>query len=318
MKKLLFLLAAVSLMLTSCLKENHVDKHYQRVVPGLQIAAWGRMQNIISMQPVDAAMRLALLLAEAEKQKDPSTGEWPDLKQIKVDGKNVFNQLFDNHTTIEKQENGDYRITFDPQVFDGYYKSKGALTVKTRDLQLSETSGGPDASWSVLLDPEFKVLVYSSPGYETFDLSGRGITLSNYATSVYQLTFDNMAAGSANSNLRSDWTGSFKLTAPEGGQGLAFSDCAGKLFGFDGSADGKSFVALDAVSTAGMTYEARNGRYATYVQMLDGTEASSLVGTYPGFPSSSVTVDWTLGEGGRLLTQTVHYNGDDWSQTYTN
>ena len=67
---LISLAAAAALSLTGCLKSegNDLFKKLEPVRPGIAIYNAAHPQNVLSMQSADAALRLAMLLAEAEKQ----------------------------------------------------------------------------------------------------------------------------------------------------------------------------------------------------------------------------------------------------------
>lgn len=68
---LISLAAAAALSLTGCLKSegNDLFKKLEPVRPGIAIYNAAHPQNVLSMQSADAALRLAMLLAEAESRR---------------------------------------------------------------------------------------------------------------------------------------------------------------------------------------------------------------------------------------------------------
>ena len=69
MKKIIATMALAALALTGCIKgSDGVSEEYRRVQGGIMIYnSVTAMQNV-AMQPANAGIRLAILLAEAEKQ----------------------------------------------------------------------------------------------------------------------------------------------------------------------------------------------------------------------------------------------------------
>lgn len=314
MKKLLFVLAAASLTLSSCLKEDNSYKRRLPVAPGEQIYERARIQNNIAMQPADVAMRLAILLAEAEKQKDPVSGETPELTKVVVKDVNVYERFFGKPsiggTKIEKLENGDYKLTFDPKVMDTYYKCKGTMTISTNDTPLlSETAGKP---WSLKLDPGFQVLIYMNGGgsnSQSVDLEAMSIELFKNGE-VYTIRNRGLVASFTDSKIKSDWSGIFELTPPTGGEGLAYSDVTDKMFTLNGSSSGDTAFTVDGSTSARMEYQVSNGLFKTYYQILGGTETCKLYnGDLSVFPSPDVIYEWSLSDDGKRLTRTIRYNG---------
>ena len=70
MKKVLFVAAvAMSLVFSGCMKEDDTYKKLKPVQPGLNIYTGAMNQNIVSMQQANFGLRLAMLVAEADKQQ---------------------------------------------------------------------------------------------------------------------------------------------------------------------------------------------------------------------------------------------------------
>lgn len=83
-------------------------------------------QNAVAMQPANAGIRLAMLLAEAAEAVSPRpSSKDVDLTKLKIEGNSnsVMTLLFTAGTKIERQANGDYKITYngDYQQYDGFF-----------------------------------------------------------------------------------------------------------------------------------------------------------------------------------------------------
>lgn len=158
---LISLAAAAALSLTGCLKSegNDLFKKLEPVRPGIAIYNAAHPQNVLSMQSADAALRLAMLLAEAEKQAaaaveqeqepgDPFDVEY--LKKIQVSGANLQNLLFGYNTELEKIASG-FRIRYNGSKgsYDAYNRT-GSYIVMTGDRQLAATDA--DNLWTVSID----------------------------------------------------------------------------------------------------------------------------------------------------------------------
>lgn len=94
---------------------------------------------VVAMQPANAGIRLALLLAEAAKQKDSDTElKDVDLTKLKIEGNSnsVISLLFTAGAKIERQDDGSYEITYneDYQQPDGFYL-KGSVLVRTNGAE---------------------------------------------------------------------------------------------------------------------------------------------------------------------------------------
>ena len=107
MNKLFATIALAALAFTSCIKEDSTYKDMLPIQPGRSIYQLTMNQNTIAMRPANAALRLAMLLAEADKQElDLATAE---LDKVKVGNTTVQSDLFGSLTKIERQGD-DYLI----------------------------------------------------------------------------------------------------------------------------------------------------------------------------------------------------------------
>lgn len=313
MKKILFLLAAVSLTLTSCLKEDETYKRYQPVMPGMQIFDGAITQQRIASQPLDQMMRLAVLLAEADVQEKGIE----DLPTMTVkDGEKtliVQDQLFRRKTTISKTESGDYTLVLEPES-SGYYTSVGTITIKTNGVPLLENTDS-EHPWEVILPAGFivrKSANYSPTGFQDVLLEGKALIYR--LGGFYSLQIQNMKAYvKETSSVYSDWNGLFELTPPTGGESLAFSTCMNKKFKLDGVASGQTCIPFNGQTGAEMSYEVKNGIYFGPLQCVDGTEIAQLTGyndyDASSYPASKVEMIWKLSSDERSYSRTINYNG---------
>ena len=118
MKKIIATMALAALALTGCIKgSDGVSEEYRRVQGGIMIYnSVTAMQNV-AMQPANAGIRLAILLAEAEKQiaasetpDAPITADYLKNLTVKIYGATsdikLQAMLFGDLTTIEKTSDG--------------------------------------------------------------------------------------------------------------------------------------------------------------------------------------------------------------------
>lgn len=300
MKKTLFLLATLSLALTGCFKEDESYKKMKPVQPGLDIYNAGSTQNTFSMQPTEAALRLAMLLAEAKDEEDFS--------KVIYNNKNVKNELFGLNTKVEKQESGDYKITYMSGVqLPGGGFFDGSLLVRLNGtLQLSETT--IDKRWTVILD-DFKIHVPGSYGTQIVNVKQGTATLYNNGDGGYMLTIGSSVINIEPTTFNSDWTGAFTLIPPD--ESLAYSLCTGKEFKASGSANGPTFYTFNGQTTVSVRYTLEEGLFQGSSQILGGTEKASLTGygdySPEFYPSRDVSVEWMV-EGKKLIWE-ITYNG---------
>lgn len=311
MKKILLMAAAAAAMFSSCVGNDNGAEELEPIIPGLQLYDYASVQNHIALQPVDMAMRLAVLEAEADKQ-EASTGTRPELESVRVGATQLYESFFgeNNGTRIEKLGGGDYRITFDPRTITDYYMCRGTMTVKTGGQPLSRSE--MTAPWTVEFDPGFQVLLATSSGagYQAVDLSAGSYSIYR-SLSLYRVEMQGAVASQSGKTIRSSWNGSFSLTPPQGGEALAWSDFAGKNFTVDGSASGDTLFSLDNATPLSMVYQVEAGLYLGSLQILGGKETCRLVNGAlytETFPSPVVTISWQL-YGNYTLRQTVVYNG---------
>ena len=171
MKKVLFVAAvAMSLVFSGCMKEDDTYKKLKPVQPGLNIYTGAMNQNIVSMQQANFGLRLAMLVAEADKQQKT-------IDEVTVGSSNTLlkRQLLGN-AKVETTANG-YKITFDADYADlDTYVRKGTLLINTNETALLKdaTESKP---WTVTFEDKLTM------GYSGGDM--QAITLTGGLTKLY-------------------------------------------------------------------------------------------------------------------------------------
>lgn len=298
MNRIFATIALAALAFTSCIKEDNSYKEQEPVRPGMSIYQWTMNQNTLSMQPANAGMRLAMLLAEADKLNPGEGLADVDLKTITSGSTRVQETLFGSQTTIERQTDGDYLITFSenaPAPWGLYLK--GAVLVKTGGKLLSDAG----ASWDIVMQ-DLKVVTYSNYGETlTYNLTGGQTELSN-AYGVYMIDVTSFVSDINGKDPTSSWSGRFSLTAED--SSLAYSLCAGKDFDIEGSASGATIYGGD------MRYDVEGVYRGT--QIVSGTQECRI--TSSGYDTSyfvrpDVRYEWTYDSTSNTCSYRIYYNG---------
>ena len=229
MKKILGTLLLGLTLLTGCVDSNNGYEELKPFLPGLNLYQNCQLQTTLALQPANVGMRLAILLAEVDKQSQ-AEGEALDFGSISYENKNVKELLFGSSITIAKSNlAGDYKVTFttDSRVFGCYFS--GSLTVKTGNTPLAETS--LVAPWRVEMT-DYEAQVDQGSGYRQAILFNTGETLL-YANGdgSYTISLAAMDMNVKDTQIHSEWSGSYRLR-PEA-NGLAYSECSGKAFTVD-------------------------------------------------------------------------------------
>lgn len=310
MNKFFATIALAALAFTSCIKENNSYEEIRPVLPGQSIYQYGMNQNILAMVPANAGMRLAMLLAEAAKQNPGTDLADIDLGTIIVSNKKVQDVLFRAGTKIERQTNGDYKITYDEsiQMHDGLYMSGSILVVTNGVELLSDTGYG--SAWSVEMQ-NLQGKLYGQTGMaEVYKMESGATRIYSDGGDSYHIEVSSFRASVNESSFSSNWGGSFTLT-PEDAS-LAYSLCAGKLFNVEGSASGPTLFSQNNITNLGMSYELTEGRYQG-LQIVSGTQECRFT-SYADYdtavyPSPTVTYVWTLDTGANTYYWKIYYNG---------
>ena len=113
MNKIFSSIVLAAFALSSCIKEDDSYKELLPLRPGMNIYSMTMTQSAVAMQPANAGIRLAMLLAEAAKQYPDEKLEDVDLTELKIEGNSnsVLSLLFTAGTKIERLPDGDYKIT---------------------------------------------------------------------------------------------------------------------------------------------------------------------------------------------------------------
>lgn len=304
MKNFLSVALLAALALSGCVKgDNGNYKELQNVLPGVNIQYSASTQNWVAFQPANAGMRLAVLMAEANKQGEE------DLSKVLYKSTNVQGLLFGTAVTVEKQgTEGDYKIAYPANYENAGFK--GALIVKTGNVLLSETSSG----WTVETSSDFQVIMRSNDGSSAqyIPFSGGATKLLANGDGSYTVSVSGIRANVANATAYSDWSGSYRLRSE--GVSLAYSDGVDKDFSVNGSAQGASIFSYSGTGSTEFSYTLSDGKYVPYStssRVMTGTEVCRLIGRGDydpsQFPAAEVRFVWSFN--GQSLMSAIYYNG---------
>ena len=237
MNKLFATIALAALAFTSCIKENNTWEEMRPVQRGMYIYQLATDQDKLAMRPANAALRLAMLLAEADKQGEDVLSA--DLKEIVVKkgdaSVKVWETLFGAHTKLERQGE-DYLITYsdEAQLPDGFFMA-GSVLVKTNGAKVLNQSSY-SAPWTVEMQ-NLKVFAYSNTGLrQAFNFDGGETSLYFDGGDSYTIEASSFSIHLDNVDASSNWTGRYTLRAED--SSLAYSLCSGKDFKVEGGASG--------------------------------------------------------------------------------
>ena len=289
MKKVLFVAAvAMSLVFSGCMKEDDTYKKLKPVQPGLNIYTGAMNQNIVSMQQANFGLRLAMLVAEADKQQKT-------IDEVTVGSSNTLlkRQLLGN-AKVETTANG-YKITFDADYADlDTYVRKGTLLINTNETALLKdaTESKP---WTVTFEDKL-TMGYSGGDMQAITLTG-GLTKLYFVESsgAYGIGLEaQQSYVGKTEELTSNWNGKFTVK-PEN-VNFTYTDCAGKKFMLNGTATGRTFNTYDGISATTMSLRMTNGEYYSSSALYGGKIEASLGDGYnPSlYPSKDVIVEITL------------------------
>lgn len=311
MNKLIATIALAALAFTSCIKENDTWKEMLPVQPGMYIYQLATDQDKLAMRPANAALRLAMLLAEADKQGEDVLSA--DLKEIVVKKGDasikVWETLFGAHTKLERQGE-DYLITYsdEAQLPDRFFMA-GSVLVKTNGTKVLNQSSY-SAPWTVEMQ-DLKVFAYTNTGLRSaFNFDGGETTLYFDGADSYIIGASSFRIHLDNVDASSNWTGRYTLRAED--SSLAYSLCSGKDFKVEGGASGPTLYSSDMTQAVGMGYELTNGVYRG-MQIISGTQEcrflSPLEYDTTKYPASSVTYEWSYDSSTNTVFQKIRYNG---------
>ena len=312
MNKLFATIVLAAFALSGCIKENDSYKETLPVQPGMSIYSITMTQSTVAMQPANAGIRLAMLLAEAAKQYPDTELKDVDLTKLKIEGNSnsVLSLLFREGTKIERQDDGNYKITYDKnyQQYDGFFL-EGSMLVKTNGAdQLKDAQGGK--MWEVEIQEGLELSARSNVGTQTVNMQG-GITRLYNDGSSYIISLSGISAGFENSSVSSNWRGDFSLSGADAG--LVYSECRGKDFEVSGDASGASiYVGSDNLNLR-LSYYLKSGSLFRSGQIIEGTQECSFESynyDVSAYPSPDVKYVWSNNGANPLgLYQKIYYNG---------
>lgn len=308
MKKIFATMMLAAVAMTGCIKGNSgLSEEYKRVQGGIKIynSVMG-MQNVAAL-PGDLGLRLAILLAEADKRmaaeraEGAITAEYLKGLSVKISG--LTNEvklqelLFGPKATLEKLDDG-WKISFGDKSLrpDGFALS-GSLKVLTgtHDQLIETTMQEP---WKVLMLDDFAVATISSYGAlaAEFEMGTSNpetpnvdMTLLNYNGDFsYTVSAKGMRINFKSEQIKSDWNSMLTVTPGSGNGSLAFSDTEGdgetmKDFKVSGNAQGDSFYATASqLNPLRFSYRLTDGKYRRIIRTggtnSEGGVSSQIVG----------------------------------------
>ena len=313
MNKIFATIVLAAFALSSCIKEDDSYKELLPLRPGMNIYSMTMTQSAVAMQPANAGIRLAMLLAEAAKQYPDEKLEDVDLTELKIEGNSnsVLSLLFTAGTKIERLPDGDYKITYngDYQQYDGFFL-KGSMLVKTNGAeQLKDAQGGK--MWEVEIQEGLTLSARSDIGSPTVVNMEGGSTRLYYDGSSYAISLSGISASFENASVSSSWRGDFSLSGEDAG--LAYSACKGKDFEVSGDASGASIYVGSDNSNLRLSYYLSSGSLFRSGQIIEGTQECSFESynyDLSAYPSPDVKYVWSNNGANPLgLYQKIYYNG---------
>lgn len=309
MNKIFATIVLAAFALSSCIKEDDSYKELLPLRPGMNIYSMTMTQNAVAMQPANAGIRLAMLLAEAAKQYPETELKDVDLTKLKIEGNSnsVMALLFTAGTKIERQADGDYKITYngDYQQYDGFFL-KGSMLVKTGGVeQLKDTHGGQ--VWQVEIEEGLTLSARDVNGLIQVNMEGGSTTLYNEGLS-YTISLSGISASFENASVSSSWRGDFSLRGANAD--LVYSECRGKDFKVSGEASGPSVYVGSDSSNLRLGYYLSSGSVYRSGQIIEGTQECSFESynyDTSAYPSPDVKYVWS--NNGSTLYQKIYYNG---------
>lgn len=308
-------LSLATVALTGCVKsDNGMSEEQLRVLPGVYIYNNVAMQQAISMQQANIALRFAILQAETAKRltKDNVTVEEMLATTVSDTNKNkVKDILLGVSSKLTLISEGVYNVAFESNNVDMDYQARqGNFIIDTKNTLLAYTDSS--TAWQVNVGPDTKVITDPGTMMElTFNIEG-GFTEIYYDLDGFHIGLRNIVAY-VSSACKSDWTGNFIWRAANAD--LNYKDNVVAETSLSGEASGSSFFSLDGSGTIStpLSYRIENGMYIGSRYLVQGLETSRMESNYDKtfYPSPEVVVESELSKSGttRTVTQMVKYNG---------
>ncbi len=289
-KGLIALLLTLPIALTSCLDDSNSEP--DPMGPGISIYNGARVKNQLALLPADAGIRLAMLLAEADKQG--LTENQLDVKIGNNDSEVLLREKLFPTGTVITQDGTKYTLVFRKDA--SYYE--GTVEVETNGVALSEDS----AEWTVAISG-LKADVNNGFNAVTYAYADGETTTISENMGVYGIELSGIDLSSGSTPLLSGWSGNYLLTT--GASSLAYSDCHEKEFKMNGGGkDSALSWKVTNVNYKGVE-NTLTGQMGSII--LSGTIDCALVGSYDSevYPSPNVKI--VFSNNGQSYT--ITYNG---------
>lgn len=276
------LLLLLPLAFSSCLSSSGSET--DPLSPGASIYNAGRVKNQLALVPTDVAIRLAILLHEADTQgTEPLEATYgSDLKLV--------DYLFPGSETIE-QENGVYTFTFPTE--DVFYYYSGKVIVDTGNKLLDDESA--DAFWQVTVSG-LKARVNNGYNSVIYTYEDNAVTEIYPYSYYYHIDQRNFSLASSGDKMLANWSGGFDLQVADLSFNYNHTDGKGiNEFTMSGSAGDAGLTwSMNNVSFRGVTISSASGDYIVGA-LQNGTITAKLQGTYDTevYPDPTVKVEWT-------------------------
>ena len=292
---LIALLLIVPMVFSSCL--GSTESEPDPLAPGVAIYSGGETRHKLALLPTDVALRLAIILAEADKQGLPEE-EWLNV----TNSNNVpLTDLLLSRYAIYRHEGTKYTIQFPEEEVNDYFGSySGRVIVETNGQLL----GDDTAMWTVTQE-DLRVNVNTGFSLVPYSYDNGGETTITENGSFYRIIVGRFNLTTSNWNLLNDWNADYDLTP--GTSSLAYSDCNGAQFRlYGGGRDKEVSWDMSNVMYKGVEVSAAYTDYI-YGQLQSGTIEASLLGNYDveTYPSPNVRVIWS--NDGKSYQ--IYYNG---------
>lgn len=337
MRKLYVMLAAVAVMMSSCLNSNN-DEYNQiaAIQPGIMLRTVGKVQNDLAMDPANMAIRLGVFLAEAEKQG--CADDWSKMTDVSY-GTTKYSLkqfLFGKDAVITRPVSGNvYTIKFDDSraAADSYDSRKGTFAIDTKGVALqAATAANP---WSVSIADEGATIKYQSS-----TLFGTGYMMVVKAMPTMNVYYNNQSLVVSFSNFSSymtsvndpseseaisNWAGLFNIIVANPSTGAAPADFSystlydNKInFTLSGAGNGKVYASFNGKTVTTMRYLVDSITPLVYKPALSffkiysGEENVSALADdlSTAYPSNSVKYTWSEN------SYTISYNGNSYTPSY--
>ena len=199
MKKLFILLTlGCAAAFSSCLKNDRYESDLN--APGYDMYAIVTRQNIVALDPFNAAFRLDMLIAEGDGDYNEATAE-------------IMNTLFSAGTTIAYDEpTGVYTLTYNGSPSSKDNVRIGTIRIRTNGYASLDE---PQARWDIDLS---QTNAYSIFDPEEIAISASSYAIENQGDNKWQVVMKNFCAKFATAENGSDWTAVYLIEQQQGGR----------------------------------------------------------------------------------------------------